>query len=96
MAYRTTRPVIVLSIGLTRGVHQPLAAGELPEGLFERMVADGTVIEVPDPAPPPPAIDATEAAVKLAGELGIDLADVSGSGEGGRILVSDVREHGDD
>jgi hypothetical protein len=35
---------------------------------------------------------ATEAAVRLADELGIDLAEVSGSGSDGRITVNDVRE----
>jgi hypothetical protein len=35
---------------------------------------------------------ATEAAVRLADELGIDLAEVSGTGSEGRITVNDVRE----
>jgi e3 binding domain len=35
---------------------------------------------------------ATEAAVRLADELGIDLAEVRGTGSEGRITVSDVRE----
>lgn len=34
--------------------------------------------------------DATDAAVALAAEHGVDLATVAGSGAGGRILVSDV------
>ena len=41
----------------------------------------------PEPAP---EIDATAAAIALADERGIDLADVVGSGKGGRILVRDV------
>jgi pyruvate/2-oxoglutarate dehydrogenase complex dihydrolipoamide acyltransferase (E2) component len=35
---------------------------------------------------------ATEAAVRLADELGIDLAEIEGSGSDGRITVNDVRE----
>jgi pyruvate/2-oxoglutarate dehydrogenase complex dihydrolipoamide acyltransferase (E2) component len=35
---------------------------------------------------------ATEAAVRMAGELGIDLADIEGSGSEGRITIKDVRE----
>lgn len=35
-------------------------------------------------------IDATEPARKLAKEKGVSLADIEGSGEGGRILKSDV------
>jgi hypothetical protein len=35
---------------------------------------------------------ATEAAVRLADELGIDLAEVEGSGSEGRITINDVRE----
>ena len=35
---------------------------------------------------------ATEAAVRMADELGIDLADIDGTGSEGRITVKDVRE----
>ena len=35
-------------------------------------------------------IDATDAAIKLAKENGINLAGVTGSGAGGRILKSDI------
>ena len=37
-------------------------------------------------------LDVTDAAIKLAEEHGIDLADVSGSGAGGRILKSDIEK----
>jgi Chaperone of endosialidase/e3 binding domain len=37
-------------------------------------------------------IDATEAAERRAGELGVRLSEVKGTGAGGRILVSDVEE----
>jgi pyruvate/2-oxoglutarate dehydrogenase complex dihydrolipoamide acyltransferase (E2) component len=36
--------------------------------------------------------NATDAAVELADKLGIDLADVDGSGSEGRVTVRDVRE----
>jgi len=35
---------------------------------------------------------ATDAALRMAAELGIDLADLDGSGNDGRITVKDVRE----
>jgi len=40
----------------------------------------------------PAAVNATEAAVELANAHDIDLADVEGSGEDGRILVGDVED----
>ena len=36
--------------------------------------------------------EVTEAAERKAGELGVDLGDVKGTGSGGRILVKDVEE----
>lgn len=42
-------------------------------------------------APEVPAVEATDEAEKLAGENGIDLADIKGSGQNGTILVGDVR-----
>jgi pyruvate/2-oxoglutarate dehydrogenase complex dihydrolipoamide acyltransferase (E2) component len=36
--------------------------------------------------------EATEAAVRLADELGIDLTELDGTGSEGRITVKDVRE----
>lgn len=38
----------------------------------------------------PAQIDASPAAVKLAAERGINLATITGTGKGGRILASDV------
>ena len=35
-------------------------------------------------------VDATEAAIKLAGELGVDLSEIEGSGKDGRITKFDV------
>ncbi len=45
--------------------------------------------EAPEDAPEP---EATASAVKLAAELGIDLASVVGTGSGGRITKRDVEE----
>jgi pyruvate/2-oxoglutarate dehydrogenase complex dihydrolipoamide acyltransferase (E2) component len=37
-------------------------------------------------------VDATEAAERRAGELGVRLSEVKGTGAGGRILIKDVEE----
>jgi len=37
-------------------------------------------------------VEATDAARRKAGELGVDLSQIEGSGAGGRILVRDVKE----
>lgn len=38
-----------------------------------------------------PSVDATDAAVELAQQKGVDLSDVEGTGENGRVTVDDVR-----
>lgn len=40
-------------------------------------------------------VNATAGAVELADELGIDLADVQGSGSGGRVSKADVQAYAD-
>lgn len=69
---------------------------EFPEDYATPLVKSG-LIEVCEPkniAPPEPPvpveINATDAAIELAQENGIDLSLVTGSGSGGRILKSDV------
>jgi len=52
-------------------------------------------VEDEDEAEPVADVNATEAAVVLAAAEGIDLSDVQGSGEDGRILVSDVEDIAD-
>lgn len=55
---------------------------------------DSDVVEKGDPEPEdeePDWLKASDAAVRLAGEQGIDLSDVNGTGSGGLITVSDVR-----
>jgi pyruvate/2-oxoglutarate dehydrogenase complex dihydrolipoamide acyltransferase (E2) component len=51
----------------------------------------GSVEDAPDEeASGEPEVDATESARKKAEELGVDLAQVEGTGAGGRVLVKDV------
>ena len=42
-----------------------------------------------------PEIRATDAALRTARELGVDLAEVEGTGSGGQITVGDVRRKGE-
>lgn len=49
--------------------------------------------EATDGTPVPAAPHATPGAATKAGELGVDLADVEGTGEGGRVLAKDVERH---
>lgn len=59
-------------------------ASEVPEGETPaEVVADAQE----------PAQSATEKAVELAEAEGVDLADVTGTGDGGKITVDDVRTH---
>lgn len=51
-----------------------------------------TVIESTETPPPTATISATEAALKLAEEYGIDLSQVTGTGQDGRITKADVEE----
>jgi pyruvate/2-oxoglutarate dehydrogenase complex dihydrolipoamide acyltransferase (E2) component len=67
-----------------------------PEAEITTTLGDGIKVVVekvplePEPPREPPEFDATPAAIKLAGELGIDLAFVLGTGAGGRIIKRDV------
>jgi pyruvate/2-oxoglutarate dehydrogenase complex dihydrolipoamide acyltransferase (E2) component len=75
-------------------------AGQLVPQEFEHLVATADVQEVATPAEaqadpsiiPPDAPNATDAAIDLARENGIDLATISGSGKDGRIVEGDVKE----
>lgn len=71
---------------------------EVPDGVWDEAQrlyeADYLELLMEKAAEPEPGgIDATDAAQELAGELGIDLATISGTGAGGRIVVGDVRTH---
>lgn len=52
----------------------------------------GGALGVTEPGltPQPPGVDATEAAQNKAAQLGVDLAEVQGSGSGGRVGAGDV------
>ena len=73
-----------------------LAVGDVvdyPDWYAEEIVASGLAIAYVEPgAQPAQLIDATSAAFRLAGELGIDLLTLAGSGAGGRITAGDVRK----
>jgi pyruvate/2-oxoglutarate dehydrogenase complex dihydrolipoamide acyltransferase (E2) component len=47
---------------------------------------------VPETAEEEGKVHATEAAERKAGELGVDLSTVEGTGKGGRITVDDVQK----
>jgi len=70
-----------------------LKAAELAEGeefTLLRYRAEGRMIveELDDEWQPP---EATDAAVEIANREGIDLSEVIGTGDGGRILARDVK-----
>ena len=80
--------------------------GEQParvEGLQMGEIREGSAPAGTKPASPKPAaaaekkfVPASPAARRLAGELGVDLARVSGSGPGGRITEADVQRFHDE
>jgi exonuclease VII small subunit len=72
------------------------------EGISTNGSGDAAAVEQPEqPQPeqsepePPQEIKATDAARRKAGELGVDLATVDGTGADGQITVGDVRKKGD-
>lgn len=68
------------------------------EGLSTNGSGNASAVEGPQPEQPqvpPEEIKATAAARRKAGELGVDLATVEGTGADGQITVGDVREKGD-
>ena len=68
-----------------------LAEGEVPpEEASAADVGAGLVPAREEALPPPPAIKASPAARKLAAEKGVDLANLTGTGPGGRIVEADV------
>ncbi len=73
-------------------VDQAAAYEELRNLLEERLPVQGLVpVEQDnDPRGGDEEPEATEAAARRAGELGIDLSSANGTGAGGRILVKDV------
>lgn len=61
---------------------------ELPEDSASVLPADRNALKFPPEAPS--EIEATKGATDLAEEEGIDLAEIEGSGENGRIIKADV------
>lgn len=68
-----------------------------PEPQSELEVTNPVVPPEPEAQPEaqtePPDLDATDRAIEVAAELGIDLTTVTGTGSNGRITVEDVRDH---
>lgn len=76
----------------------PTVARPSASGIFQgrRLLIGGGPSTVPQPTPapieePPPEVAATVAARKLAGELGLNLAHLNGSGAHGEVTAADVR-----
>ena len=84
----------VILVAAAGGIDGDAAAESLAEPAIEEAeaVEDEIAAATPAPAPPPPAdvLYAGPGARRLARELGIDLASVSGTGRKGRILKGDV------
>ena len=66
---------------------ESIIASGLAAPFSEPGVTGGVGVEVEEKT-----VDATKGAVAMAGELGIDLATVQGSGAGGRITLRDVEK----
>ena len=74
--------------------HAQYSGGDVFEASADEWAAFGDKFEEVRPdegAPPPPPIVVTDSAMQLADELGVDLYEVEGTGQDGRIIVSDVR-----
>lgn len=81
-------------------LHGPgAAASHLPPTVTTPSVAtpvypgDGRTAQAPAEGETASGVDPTEGAVKAAESLGVDLADVVGSGAGGRIVARDVQQY---
>jgi pyruvate dehydrogenase E2 component (dihydrolipoamide acetyltransferase) len=70
----------------------PIAPGQPPEPEPVPAPEPEPVAAQPEPAPPAQEPLATPAARRLADEVGVDLADVQGTGPDGRILAEDVEK----
>jgi pyruvate dehydrogenase E2 component (dihydrolipoyllysine-residue acetyltransferase) len=67
-----------------------LAEGEMPPISEDPVIGAPAVDRAARRAPLPPGVKASPAARRLAVEKGVDLADVTGTGPGGRIVEADV------
>lgn len=94
---------ILVQQGDTIAVGQPILAVEATTGVKEPEAPPAPVPPAPveEPKPPPaPTLSATDHPVpaapstrRLAREIGVDIAQVQGSGAGGRISMDDVKAH---
>lgn len=76
--------------------HAQYRGGDVFEASDEEWQAFGDKFEEvrrPRRRPPPEPPDVTDAALQLAAELRIDLDEVEGSGQDGRITIRDVRAY---
>lgn len=64
-------------------------------GVLQSVSQDANPRGIETTWPDPPGVRATEAAMRMAHELGIDLASLEGTGTAGRITVHDVRRKGE-
>ena len=82
----------VMGYGLLAGVLTGIivAGGILPDGLA-KAIDDAEAYKLPSDAVETSEPDASPAAIKLAGEHDIDLADVKGTGVNGNITQTDVK-----
>lgn len=81
--------------GTLLAIHAPAGSAVMPQQVVALLQpADEPVVAQPKPAPQPertPAPKISPVAQRLAADLNVDLATVSGSGPGGRITAEDVR-----
>jgi len=79
-SYRVYGDRVVLVVD--HGIHGP----------HKYSVPLGELSDIVEDVPEEEAVDATDAARKLAEEYNLDLRTISGSGKDGRILIRDVRD----
>lgn len=82
----------ILAVEVTAAEAPVAEAEEAPPIVQEREAAP--VAEEAPPAPPPDApVPAAPSTRRLAREIGVDIAQVQGTGPGGRISIDDVKAH---
>jgi pyruvate/2-oxoglutarate dehydrogenase complex dihydrolipoamide acyltransferase (E2) component len=83
----------------TLTINQEYESAEIGQELTQWLLDNGKAIDItpkvePKVEPEPvQEVDATDAARKAAQEYDIDLADVEGTGSGGRVILSDVEAY---
>jgi pyruvate dehydrogenase E2 component (dihydrolipoamide acetyltransferase) len=82
---------VVNRIALNHPVPQGSPICLIADSVEQAAVAATAASSAPDSAVPPARVTASPAAKRAAGELGVDLTGLIGTGPGGRITESDVR-----